>query len=48
MLKYYYFLNDFGLFWRVLRCVRDEKANRLQGDDVEYVLLDLGGKIQSP
>jgi len=29
-----------------LRCVRDEKGNRLQGDEIEYVLLDLGGKIQ--
>ncbi|CAI9285917.1 unnamed protein product [Lactuca saligna] len=38
-----YFANAGYMRERVLRCVRDEKANRLQGDDIKYVLLDLGG-----
>ncbi|KAI3711631.1 hypothetical protein L1987_70170 [Smallanthus sonchifolius] len=39
-----YFANSGYLRERILRWVRDEKANKAsQGDDVEYVLLDLGG-----
>nr|XP_043623888.1 probable sulfate transporter 3.5 isoform X2 [Erigeron canadensis] len=39
-----YFANAGYIRERILRWVRDEKANKdLQGDDVEYVLLDLGG-----
>ncbi|KAM0020762.1 putative SLC26A/SulP transporter, STAS domain, STAS domain superfamily [Helianthus debilis subsp. tardiflorus] len=42
-----YFANSGYLRERILRWVRDEKANKeSHGDDVEYVLLDLGGKIQ--
>ncbi|KAJ0815883.1 putative SLC26A/SulP transporter, STAS domain, sulfate anion transporter, STAS domain superfamily [Helianthus annuus] len=39
-----YFANSGYLRERILRWVRDEKANKeSHGDDVEYVLLDLGG-----
>ncbi|KAL8234884.1 hypothetical protein R6Q59_020984 [Mikania micrantha] len=39
-----YFANSGYIRERVLRWVRDEKASKdSQGDDVEYVLLDLGG-----
>ncbi|GJW80734.1 probable sulfate transporter 3.5 [Tanacetum coccineum] len=39
-----YFANAGYLRERILRWVRDEKANKdSQGDDVEYVILDLGG-----
>lgn len=39
-----YFANASYLRERILRWVRDEKANKdSQGDDVEYVILDLGG-----
>ncbi|GKD70634.1 probable sulfate transporter 3.5, partial [Tanacetum coccineum] len=39
-----YFANAAYIRERILRWVRDEKANKdSEGDDVEYVLLDLGG-----
>ncbi|KAK1413917.1 hypothetical protein QVD17_29654 [Tagetes erecta] len=39
-----YFANSGYIRERILRWVRDEKANKeTDGDDVEYVLLDLGG-----
>ncbi|KAI3524583.1 hypothetical protein L1887_03242 [Cichorium endivia] len=38
-----YFANAGYMRERILRWVRYEKGNRLDGDDIEYVLLDLGG-----